>query len=69
MKIQYFIHLENYRISFISRKSWVTEHHKKLKHWSFNYLNHWPNIRTHVIQLYIFGLGFGYKKKINDLFR
>ena len=63
MKIYYILHSENYRIGFVTPKSWV-QNGKFMEYWFFSYHTFWPNIRTEISQLFIFGLGFGYKKQI-----
>jgi len=64
-KIYFILHLENYRIGFITPKSWTRKpYYKGLKKWFFSYFTFWPDTRTEIFQLYFCGLGFGYKKKI-----
>ena len=63
MKIYYLLHSENYRIGFITPKAWA-QSDKVMKYWFFSHHTFWPNIRTETSQLFIFGLGFGYKKQI-----
>ena len=63
MRIYYLLKSENYRIAFITPKTWKQKPYcYKLKAWFFSYLTYWPNTRTEIFQFYFFGLGFGYKK-------
>ena len=65
MKIHYLLHRNNYRIGFVTPKAWAQKPYcKKLKHWFFSFKTIWPDTKTEVSKLYIFGLGFGYKKQI-----
>ena len=65
MKIHYLLHSENYRIGFVTPKSWTAKpYYKKLKYWFFSFKTIWPDCKTEISKLYLIGLGFGHKKQI-----
>ncbi len=65
MKIHYLLKSENYRIAFITPKTWKEKPYDyDLKSWLFSYFTFWPLPHIEIRQLYILGLGFGYKKTI-----
>ena len=63
--IYFLLHLENYRIGFISFKNWKKDpYNYKFKNWIYSYYQFFPDCYTEIRQIYICGFGFG--RKINN---